>query len=214
MKTAVVYEQAAQIPVTDLLPLLEAEFTDAPQVMLTFMLLDVVADFCKRTNALRRRADICTLPCVPNYLLEAPDETEVIAVMRIDQVHSKYCVPVYQRTVLPDAPHALPCCPHSISVDGNEVIINPPAGNTVFRVEMSVRPRANACEVDAALREHSRTLLEGVRRDLYRQTGKPWSNVNRATEAHTLYLQGCDNASLETMLHKQRGAFRGARRKF
>ena len=216
METEIVYEDAPQVPLTDLLPELEFEFNDAPQGLLAHLMRRTIDRFCNDTNVIRRQCTVRTHECVQNYLMDIPDGVELIAVMRVVLLHSKYCAPDYRRTTVPlERSYGFcACAPYTVSVRKNELFFDPPAKHASFLIDMSVRPSSNACDVDKSLLAYEDTLLEGVRAKLYAQTGKPWSSAQRAVASDALFRQGCADAAVDTMMHQQRGAFMSHRRKF
>ena len=216
METSIIYEDAPQVPLTDILPELEFEFTDAPQGLLAHLLRRTLIRFCNVTNAMRREAIITTQSCVPNYLLELPDGIELIAVMRLACIKDRYCRPDYQRvTTTVDNPRCCCfCAPYTVSVNAGELVFDPPPSHAMFKVDMSVMPSGTACSFDRALLHYEDVLLDGARARMYAQTGKPWSSAQRAVASDIAFQRGCADAAVDAMLHQQRGAFRGRRRKF
>lgn len=208
------YELAPKVPLTEFLPLLEYEFTDAPGGMLSYVLFQVICRFCRHTNILRRTVDIHTERCVPNYLLEPPDDVDMIAVMRMAEIRSKACAPDYHRVTVHCGVSCCHCHDNVVFVRGNELVFDRPPGQALFRVEMSVQPRRGACDVDRVLLDYEHALLDGVRAGLFAQIGKPWSNITRAQASENAFRLACANAAVECMTHNQRGSFTRRRRKF
>lgn len=211
------YELARKVSVKDLLPLLTYEFPDAPDGMLEYVALRKVIEFCRRTNALRRVTDIITQPCVLNYRLEPPDsaDTDLVAVMRMAHLPTRWCAPEYSRVTVHNGRRCCMCQGFVSYVEGNELIfMPPPKGKSVFRVEISVCPKPDSCDVDASLLDFEHTLLDGIRAELFAQPNKPWSSAARSQTCEVAYRQGCADASVEVMAHHQRGSFTRHRRAF
>ena len=203
----IVFENTPKVPVSDLIDDLAYEFTDAPWELLEQCVKRVITRICERTNVLRRTVYLTTECNVHNYLLEPPDCMEVIAIMSICYCRSKFLHgPLYRLT----SPTCTCCCfDNNVSVDHGEIVFSAPKSGTTFRLELSVKPTKEACEVDSILLlDHRELIIDGVRSMLCTMVDKPWSSVQRAAASEQAFLRGCAEASVDTMLGGQRGVMR------
>lgn len=216
----VAYEAQPKVPLTEFVPELAFEFNEIPEEVFPNYLLRAITRFARQTNALRRTAEIPVQECVENYLLEPEDCMDIIAVMGMCQVRSNGCRgPVVRLT-------SKPCQIwgglYSWVESPNTIVIHPARYNDVFEVEFSVMPTYDACEVDRLLlTQYYDTIIAGTKYYLYNMNGKSWSDEvrnarfrvssARASENLALFLSGCAEAAVETMMHGQRGAIRAKR---
>lgn len=203
----IVFENTPKVPVSEFLDILAYEFTDAPYGLLEDCLKRTVTRIAERTNIMRRTVYLTTECNVHNYLLEPPDCMEVIAIMSICYCQSKFLHgPLYRLT----SPTCTCCCfDNNVSVDHGEIVFSAPKSGTTFRIELSVKPTKDSCELDSILlTDHQELVLDGVRSLLFAMVDKPWSSVQRAQLSEQAFLHGCAEAAVDTMLGNQRGVMR------
>ena len=220
MPSTIVFENTPKVPIDELLHELEYEFTDAPHDLIAHMALRTIARLCEQTNVLRRTAKITTYSNVENYLLEPPDCMDVIAVMSITEIKNNYCSGPVVRV---NAPVFSCCCgDNNIYVNKNEIVFSNPSNCAEYLVNMSVKPTRNTCEVDEELlTDYLDAVISGTRATLLNMTDKPWSTsskspalpMQKAQAAEKEFMLACGSIAVETMLGKQRGAFRAKRQR-
>jgi len=208
METNIVYEATPKTSIDEFVADLEYEFTDAPHDLLVHNVQRVVAQMCEQSNILRRVAYIHTQECVPNYIIEAPDCMQLIALMSICYCHSRYMHSPLIR--LTGSPCDVCCCrDNNVHIEGNELVFSSPKDCDVFRIEMSVKPTYQTCELDTnLLTDYYETICLGVRSLMYDMLDKPWSSVQRAALTKQEFYRACSDDAVRTMLHHQRGALR------
>lgn len=215
MDSTVVFENTPKTELTSFLDELTFEFTDAPYGMLEHYIRRVVLDMCERTNMLRRTATIRTRSNIHNYLLEPPDDVQVIAIISVALGKHIFVPAKYARTNVAVWECDCSCLGHHmnfIHCNGPEINFSHPHSGDEWVVNMSVKPRADACEFDSALvSNYASTVIDGVRAELYGQSDKPWSSVQRAALAEQAYKSGCATIAVDKMLNGQRGSFRAKR---
>jgi len=203
----IVYEVAPKVSISEFLDDLSYEFTDAPYGLLENAVKRAIQRICERSNMLRRTVKIRTECNVHNYLLEPPDCVDVIAVMAIELCCGSHCQREVQRITTPTC--KVCCGGYEVFVNGNELVFTNPKMDSLFHVELSVKPTRDSCDVDAILvNEHYELVLDGVRSNLCALPNKPWSSVQRAQLAEQSFLRGCAEAAVDTMMGSQRGAMR------
>lgn len=204
----VLYEAVEKVPIGEFLPELEFEFTDAPAAMLEHYVVRTVMRMCDRSNVLRRAIRITPQRHAHNYRLEPIDDVDFHAVMAVGIERSCFCAPRLIRVTGPAM--RCQCTPYSYAyVDHNEIVFTDPRPGDVYRVDISVRPRHNACEIDRVVYDnYMPVLVEGVRAALCSMADKPWSSWERSQLAERNFIQGCCGIALDTMMGRQRGALR------
>ncbi len=215
MDSTVVFENTPKATVDSFLDELSFEFTDAPYGLLEHYIRRVVMDMCERANILRRVAHIYTQSNIHNYLLEPPDDVHVIAVMSVALGHHVFVPAKFARTNVPVWECDCSCLGHGmnfIHCNGAEINFTHPHSGDDWVVNMSVKPKPDACEFDTSLLyDYAPTVIDGVRAELYGQSDKPWSSVQRAALAEQAYKSGCATIAVDRMLNGQRGTFRAKR---
>lgn len=212
MDSTVVFDNTPKVAIADFLDELSFEFTDAPYGLLEHCIRRVVMDMCDRANIMRRTAHIYTQAGVHNYLLEPPDDTVVVAIMSVALGSHVFVPAKFSRTNVPvwetDC-SCLGCHKNFIHCNGGEINFSHPHSGDDWIINMSVKPRYDACDLDAdILTSHASVLIDGVRAELYAQSDKPWSSLQRATLAQTAYKRGCATIAVDKMLNGQRGTIR------
>lgn len=208
METRIVYEAYPKTPVDEFVTDLEYEFSDAPHDLLVHNVLRVVASMCEQSNILRRTALVRTQAGVPNYTFEAPDNMQVIALLSICPVGGAHATaPIVRLTTAPQAICHAPM--NSVWVENKELIFSAPGNRDTFRVEMSVKPTYQTCELDTCLlTDYYETLCLGVRSLMFDMADKPWSSLQRAALARQEFYRACSDNAVRAMTRNQRGAFR------
>lgn len=207
MDSKVIFENTPKIAVDDLLHELEYNFTDAPHDLLAYCVLQSISRLCEQANVMRRTAEVRTYPNVHNYLLEPPDDVDVIAVMSICETHSKFITPRITRV---NAPVCECRCSSgsTVHINRNELVFSNPMACTAYLVNMSVKPKPNACEVDASLlSDYLPTIIKGAQSILFSMVDKPWSSAQRGLQAEKDFMIDCAGAAVDTLMGRQRGAF-------
>lgn len=160
-------------------------------------------------NVLRRQALICTQTCVDNYILDPPDCMDIVNVMSVCQICGCRCGKPLRLT---HEPCCFPCGTATWFERPNTIFFRPTGCGTQYKVEMSVAPPMDACEVDKILYvAYYDVVVNGVKSMMYAMADRPWSSVNRATEYRELYENGIRAAAMDTLLGGQRGALRAKR---
>lgn len=206
LTTNVDYESYPKVPVSMFYPELDLEFEKLPQDSFGHFILKAINRLCRDANILRRKVDICTQDCVQNYLVEPEDCMDVVAVMGICNIWGNMCGKIHR---INHEPCRLSCgsttwfeFPNTIHIQGAK------CGN-LYRVEVSVTPRYDACEVDSILLSNFHdVVLAGAKSYIYGITGKSWSSVARAQENMAAFKIGISKAAVETMTGGQRGVFK------
>lgn len=204
----VLYEAVEKVPVGEFLPELEFEFADAPSAMLEHYVVRTIQRMCDQANALRRVIRITPQRHARNYRLEPIDDVDFASVMAVGVERSCFCAP---RLVRVNGPVArCRCSPYSYAyVDHDEIVFTDPRHGDVYRVDISVRPRRGACEIDRVVYDrYMPVLVDGVRAALCSMADKPWSSWERSQLAERNFIQGCHGIAMDTMLGRQRGALR------
>lgn len=205
----IVFENTPKVPVSDFLDILSYEFTDAPYGLLENCLKRTVARIAERTNIMRRTVYLTTQCNIHNYLLEPPDCMEVIAIMSICYWKSKFIHGPLYRLTSPRC--ACGCCfgDNEVYVDKGEIVFTAPQSGATFRIELSVKPTKDSCELDSILlTDHEELVLDGVRSLLFAMVDKPWSSVQRAQASEQAFLRGCAEAAVDTLVGNQRGVLK------
>lgn len=203
----IVFENTPKVPISEFLDELAYEFTDAPYGLLEHCLKRVVCRICEQTNILRRTVFLETQCNVHNYILEPPDCMEVIAIMSICYCKSKFLHgPLYRLT----SPVCTCCCfGNTVHVDRGEIVFSAPKSGTTFRIELSVKPTHDACEIDSILlNDHADLVVQGVRAMMFSMVDKPWSSLQRSQIEEQAFKLACAEAAVDTMLGQQRGVMR------
>lgn len=200
----VVFENTPKVSVSEFIDELAYEFTDAPYGLLEHCVKRVVSRICEHTNVLRRRVKLHTQCNVHNYILEAPDCMDVIAVMSICQCCGNALCSKLVRVTSPVC--ELHCFgPNTVHIEHNEIVFSAPSCAT-YIVEISVKPQHDACEVDSVLLvDHADTVVDGVRAMLCNMADKPWSSVQRAQASEQSFIRGCAAIAVDKLLGNQRG---------
>lgn len=199
-----VYDAHPKVPVSEFVPELEFEFTDIPSDAFAHYVLRAINKFARDSNALRRTQYIKTIPCVNTYLLLPHDCVDIVAIMRIGTGNCDTVI----RTLY--SPTCLACgSVYAWFSEPNILHLEPMRREQLYRVEMSVAPTYDACEVDKKLlTDYYDTIISGVKSYLYNITDKPWSSVQRAQESMLLFHNGIHRAAMETLTRGQRGGFK------
>lgn len=209
MDETVVFELTPKVPVDDFLPELMFEFPDVPHDALVNYVLRAIDRLCEKANVLRRTAIVHTQRCIKNYLIEPPDCMDVIAIMAVDE-GKRGCFPFVKLRRMFKAPSTY--LVDAVTVERNELIFTRPLDKAEYIVTMSVKPRYDACEVDAILKERFYdTIQAGVKASLCAMAGKNWSNNSHAEYWEKKFLIGAASAAVETLSNKQRGVINAAR---
>lgn len=215
MDSTVVFENTPKADITSFLDELSFEFTDAPYGLLEHYIRRVVSDMCDRANIMRRTAHIHTQSNVRNYLLEPPDDTIVVAVMSLALGSHIFVPHKTVRTNVPVWECDCSCLGRGVNFvhcNGAEIVFSRPHTGDDWIVNMSVKPRYDGCDFDASiLNSYASVLIDGVRAELYAQSDKPWSSLQRATLAEAAYKRGCATIAVDRMLNGQRGTLRAKR---
>lgn len=200
-----------KVSLQEFLPELEFEYTDAPQDLLSAMVLRAIQRLCLGANVLRRTTRVHLHPPATHYKLKPIDDTKLIAVMAIC-VEQGLCCCTRQLIRVNGPTCSCSCCGQQFAhVDGDELVVERPQPCEVLRVELSVQPGLDACEVDRVLLdEHYQTIVTGVRAIMCAMVDKPWSSWERSRQAETLFRQGIAEAAVWTLTGRQRGAFRAS----
>lgn len=211
----VVYESYPKISLDEFVPELAFEFPEVPADAFSNYLMRTIIRFARETNALRRVAHIVVQECVENYLLEPADCMDIVNIMSVCQTKYGSCSsrPV---TRLMAEPCHICCGVYSWFEYPNTIYFKPARQNDHYRVEFSVTPTYDTCEVDKILMTHYYDVItEGVRFQLLNMVQKPWITtsrlVDKATESEKRFILGMRQAAIDAMTHNQRGAIRAKR---
>lgn len=210
--TDIVYDPYATVPLSDFIPELVFEIPELPEEMAMYHVRKAVIEFARRSLVLRRKVDIHTYNCVDNYILEAPDCSEVLAIHNICNVTGTCCGKPVRLT---HAPCGLPSCGVSVwREEPNIVWISPGRDGACYRVEISVAPTRDVCEVDKILYDkYFENILVGAKMYLYGIARRPWSSQDLANAARLEFDRKIATAMLDTALGGQVGAIRIKTRK-
>ena len=210
----VIFENTPKIPMDAFLDTLSYEFTDAPYGVLENCLKRTVCRMCERTNVLRRVLYIHTQENVHNYLLEPPDCMDVIALMSVGYCQTKFLCSELIRMNRRDLRHGCCCHGNTVCVEGNEIIFSNPKNGDVYRVEISVKPGRDSCELDSILLdEYEETVLMGVKAMMFEMSDKPWSSIQRAQLCEQSFLRECAEVAVDVLNGGQRGAYKAKRQR-
>lgn len=206
----IVFENTPKVPLSEFLDILAYEFTDASYGLLENCLKRTITRIAERSNIMRRTVFLTTQCGVHNYLLEPPDCMEVIAIMSICYWKSMYMQGPLYRLTSPNCTRG--CCfcfGNTVYVDKGEIVFSAPQSGTTFRIELSVKPTKDSCDLDKILLDdHEELVLDGVRSLLFAMVDKPWSSMQRAQASEQAFLRGCAEAAVDTMLGNQRGVMK------
>lgn len=209
MEQTVVFELTPKVPVDDFLPELMFEFPDVPHDAMVSYVLRSIDRLCEKANVLRRTAIVRTQRCVKNYLIEPPDCMDVIAIMAVDE-GKRSTHPFVKLRRMFKAPNTY--LVDAVTVERNELIFTRPLDNAEYIVTLSVKPRFDACEVDAVLKERFYDVVQaGVKSALCAMAGKNWSNNSHAEYWEKRFLTGAASAAVDTLSNHQRGVINAAR---
>lgn len=207
----VIFEAYEKVPLTEFTPELAFEFTDLRDEAIPNYVLRAITRMTNVGNVLNRTAIIHTQPCVDNYLLEPPDCVDIVAIMSVCQIDGNRCGKIERVT---NTPCRLPCGATTWFEYPNTIFIKTNGCFNIYRVQMSVAPTFDACEVDRILlTKYYDTVLAGAKYYIYSMVNKPWSSVNRAQEVKLDFERGIRSAAIDNLTGGQRGfiRLRGAR---
>lgn len=83
------------------LPELQLEIPELPDDIIMNYVRNAAIKFAEQTHILQREVVVCLQPCVPNYILEAPDCTRIVAISGICRSQDGCCGPTERLTGRP-----------------------------------------------------------------------------------------------------------------
>lgn len=203
---AITYDIYPKVSLNDLLDDLMFDLPDIPDAAAVHLLRRAAIKMCRGGNLARRRATICTQPCVNNYILEPVDCVDVVAVMSTRNLTGSLRGEV---TRLTQVPAETPCGMYSWWTPPNEIHFTQVGCEYSYEVSFSVAPKFDACEIDADLaNKYYELLLLGAKSYAHDLNDKPWTNLSKSRDYTARFLEGIRTASVETMMGGQRGVSR------
>lgn len=202
----VVYDAYPKVELSEFIPELQLEIPELPEDILMHYVRKAAIEFCERSRVVEREIQICMQACVPNYLLESPDCTRVVAVTGI----CRGCGGPYSRI------NSKPC--HNSVMGGvawwdqgeGALWVHPaPSQDNNIMVRVSVAPEQDACEVDAILNNKYReAILAGTRMFIYAIPRREWTSQTFADTNRAEFDRRVAAAGTDRLLGGQQGSVR------
>lgn len=204
--TDVVYLNHPKVSLRSFVEDLTYEFSDMPVTGLESLALTTITRLCRESNVLQRGAIIYTQACVDNYILDADDCMDIVAVLSVCRLNGCKCGKVVRSI---NNPCRNQCGTVTWFEKPNTIYITNGQDCSAYDVKFAVAPKRDACEVDESLiTEYYDVIADGIRAKAYGMSGKPWSNENKSQRYYNQYLQAMRTAATEQLMGGQRGAIR------
>ena len=198
----VVFDAYPKVPMEDFIVELSLEIPELSDDILMHYVRDAAIDFAERSRALQREITICLQPCVPDYILEAPDCVRIVSLHKVKAAGVR----------------AYADCAGCRQMDGFQVHwqqpdvlwVKPvPVDAQDITVVVSVAPLPDACELDEVLlTRYKEALLAGARARLYGLQRRPWTSLVSATEQRKEFDRRIAAAGTDRLLQGRTGRVR------
>jgi hypothetical protein len=203
-----VYEEHPTVSMYDLTVDLEYEFPGLSKDAIVHYLRRAADAACRNSDLDMRVLEFETEPGVDSYLLEPPDEAELVAILDVVCLEGADASRIVRRySGRPERAGGLGVWYTS----GDRVLhfSEAPRAWSLYKAEFSVCPAPDACEISARFKgAYYDLLLLGARARIYGLPGRPWFSPDLASVNAARFQKACQHAKVENLLGGQRGRFR------
>lgn len=210
--SGIVYDPYAKVPIEQFLPELTFDIPELPDEIAMHYIRKAAIEFAQRSRVIRRKVRIRTQNCVNNYILEAPDCMELVAIHTLCNVSGGCCG-------TPSRVTHEPCNIRSCGVTSwyeapNIIWISPGRDCTEYEVEISVAPPPDACELDKEFyTKYQEALLVGAKTFVYGLSRKDWSSQPLSDAMRLEFDRRIAAATLDKLMGGQVGAIKAKSRR-
>lgn len=210
MSSSVVFEPFRAVPLSKFYPELRFEFSDLPDPLFDYALIQTARTMAKDGKLVRRRAVITPQGNVTTYSLRSPDGLEVCGILGI-RIATNLGEHLIGRSF--DPPAHSRCCGRDLAwYDDieNELHLQPHcACRACYYISLAVCPSDTACELPAVFYDdHLDLLLTGAKSRILRMDNKPWTNLQLAMAYDKAFNAALPSAAIDTHTHLQRGSIK------
>ncbi|EER0916694.1 hypothetical protein F9643_003137 [Escherichia coli] len=198
----VVFEAYPKVSLEAFLPELSLEIPELSDDILMHYVRNAAIEFAERSLALQREITMCLQPCVPDYILEAPDCMRIVSLHKVKTNGKRAYADCAQCCVFDDLqvmwqkPDILWVRP--VPVEPQEIT-----------VVVSVAPHHDACELDEILlTRYKEAILAGTRAQLYGLQRRPWTSLVSAVEQRKEFDRRIAAAGTDRLLQGRTGRVR------